>query len=91
MSLLTFLLYAHDKKAAGRDAWRTQESTLHLFALLFGWPGVLLAQAFIRHKSQKLSFKIIFWLTLVVNCVVLYWLITPDGSLWLDAIIRDMH
>ncbi|GAA4812881.1 DNA-binding protein [Marinicella pacifica] len=91
MSFLTFLLYAHDKKAAGRDAWRTQESTLHLFSILGGWPGALLAQAFIRHKSKKLSFKIVLWLTVLINCVVLYWLITSDGKLSFDAVVIGLN
>jgi uncharacterized membrane protein YsdA (DUF1294 family)/cold shock CspA family protein len=89
MSLLTFLLYSHDKKAAGRNSWRTKEDTLHIFALLGGWPGALLAQAFIRHKSKKLSFKVVFFITVLINSGVLYWLITPDGSLWLDALVAS--
>lgn len=87
MSLLTFLLYAHDKKAAGRNSWRTKEDTLHIFGLLGGWPGALLAQAFIRHKSKKMSFKVFFYITVIVNCGVLYWLLTPEGRIWLDAVM----
>ena len=32
ISLFTFILYAVDKSAAKKGAWRTQESTLHLFS-----------------------------------------------------------
>lgn len=38
-SVVAFLAYGHDKSAAVRDAWRVKENTLHLFALLGGWPG----------------------------------------------------
>ncbi len=87
VSLLTLLLYAKDKSAAERGAWRTQESTLHLAALLGGWPGAAMAQAFLRHKSRKTSFRVVFWLTILANCGALYWLSTPDGTLWLSRII----
>lgn len=32
---------------------RTQESTLHGLSLLGGWPGALIAQQVLRHKSKK--------------------------------------
>lgn len=72
-SSLTFLAYALDKSAARKGAWRTQENTLHLFALLGGWPGALVAQQVLRHKSRKTSFRVHFWATVVVNCGVLGW------------------
>ena len=59
-SVLAFVAYALDKSAAKRDQRRTQESTLHLFALLGGWPGALAAQRLLRHKSVKVSFQATF-------------------------------
>jgi uncharacterized membrane protein YsdA (DUF1294 family)/cold shock CspA family protein len=67
-SLVAFFAYAFDKSAALRNQWRTQESTLHLFALLGGWPGALAAQRLLRHKSAKASFQTTFWATVVLNC-----------------------
>ena len=66
-SVLTFLTYAFDKSAARRGAWRTPESTLHLLDLAGGWPGALLAQQLLRHKSSKQSFVAVFWLTVMAN------------------------
>ena len=43
-SLFAFAVYAWDKSAAQNGEWRTQESTLHLLALIGGWPGALFAQ-----------------------------------------------
>lgn len=91
MSLLAALLYAKDKHAAERGAWRTKESTLHLVALLGGWPGAALALAFLRHKSRKASFRVMFWATVCANCGALYWLSTPDGTIWLYRVIRVIH
>ena len=80
VSLLTFIIYALDKSAARKDTWRTQESTLHLLALLGGWPGALIAQQKLRHKSSKPSFRLICWLTILLNCAAFAWLFTPSGT-----------
>lgn len=68
-SLLTFLAYALDKSLARRNRWRTKETTLHLFSLAGGWPGALVAQQWLRHKSKKARFQVRFWMTVVINCI----------------------
>jgi uncharacterized membrane protein YsdA (DUF1294 family)/cold shock CspA family protein len=88
MSVVTFALYAKDKNAAEIGGWRTSESTLHLLSLLGGWPGAAIAQSFLRHKSKKLSFRFIYLITVGANCGLLYWCITPEGSVWLTRMIR---
>lgn len=80
VSLLTFVMYALDKAAARRDTWRTRESTLHLLALLGGWPGALIAQQKLRHKTSKSAFRLVCWLTVVLNCAVFVWLFTASGT-----------
>ena len=73
-SIITFLVYAVDKSAAKNGQWRTPESTLHLLGLAGGWPGALVAQKWLRHKSKKPSFQIIFWVSVVINCAAFAWL-----------------
>src|SRR5207342_554109 len=75
MSGVAIFAYAYDKSAASRGRWRTKESTLHIVALLGGWPGALLAQDLFRHKSSKTEFQAVFWTTVVVNCGALVWLL----------------
>jgi len=86
-SLVAFFAYAFDKSAALRNQWRTQESTLHLFALLGGWPGALAAQRLLRHKSAKASFQATFWVTVVLNCGALGWLFLPSGARALQSVL----
>ena len=71
VSVITFVTYAMDKSAAKKGDWRTPEITLHVLALSCGWPGALLAQKFLRHKTKKQPFRMIFWITLIVNCLLL--------------------
>jgi uncharacterized membrane protein YsdA (DUF1294 family)/cold shock CspA family protein len=79
-SAVTYLVYAFDKSAARNNRWRTRESTLHMLSLVGGWPGALLAQNLLRHKSRNGAFRITFWFTVVLNWGVLGWLFTPFGS-----------
>ncbi|MGD9973493.1 MAG: DUF1294 domain-containing protein [Desulfatirhabdiaceae bacterium] len=90
MSPITFLTYAKDKRAAKSGKWRTAENTLHILSLAGGWPAASIAQSYLRHKSKKLSFKITYWITIVLNCAALWWLTTPKGHLWLDSTIKKM-
>ena len=71
MSGITLFAYAFDKNAAMNKRWRTQENTLHLLALLGGWPGALTAQLKFRHKSSKTSFLVTFWLCVILNLAAL--------------------
>ncbi|EGJ11313.1 cold shock and DUF1294 domain-containing protein [Rubrivivax benzoatilyticus] len=79
-SVVAFLAYAQDKSAAERGAWRTPESTLHTLALLGGWPGALLAQQWLRHKSSKPAFRRVFWATVMLNVAALAVLGSPLGA-----------
>lgn len=77
MSMATFITYALDKRAAMRNGWRVAENTLHMLALLCGWPGALLAQELLRHKSAKRAFRRLFWLTVALNVLGFALLFTP--------------
>lgn len=77
MSLATFITYALDKRAATRGDWRVPENTLHALALACGWPGALLAQRLLRHKSAKLSFRRVYWAMVVVNVAAFAAVFTP--------------
>ncbi|MBC7392388.1 MAG: cold shock and DUF1294 domain-containing protein [Variovorax sp.] len=67
ISLFTFFVYGFDKSAAENGRWRTAESTLHLLALLGGWPGAWCAQRLFHHKSRKTSFMVGYWTTVVAH------------------------
>lgn len=68
VSLCTLVAYARDKTAAKRPgARRTPERTLHLWALAGGFPGALLGQLALRHKSRHASFLVVTWLALAAH------------------------
>jgi len=88
MSCLTFLVYARDKQAAKKGNWRVSESTLHVFSLSCGWPGAIIAQQNLRHKTIKTGFRNVFWIIVLLNFFGLIWLHTDQGSPYLHGIVN---
>ncbi|MGH8142821.1 MAG: DUF1294 domain-containing protein [Steroidobacteraceae bacterium] len=88
ISVLTFLVYWLDKSAARHGRWRTKESSLLLLGLVGGWPGAVVAQTVLRHKTRKKSFQVAFWGTVVMNSVAFGWLLTHRGSEFLGRALN---
>lgn len=80
ISLLTFISYWLDKRKAQAGRWRIPEANLQLLSLIGGWPGALLAQSYLRHKSKKRAFLSVFWLTVLVNLAALSWVAGHGGQ-----------
>ena len=79
LSVFTYFIFAWDKQAARNGSWRTPENTLYTLSLAGGWPGALLAQFQLRHKSRKQPFKFILWVTIVLNIAGFVWLFSESG------------
>ncbi|MEZ9246103.1 DUF1294 domain-containing protein [Vibrio lentus] len=80
IGIVTFFVYAKDKRAAINGNWRVPEKTLHIFSVAGGWLGALIAQDKLRHKTQKQPFRAIYWLTVVINVTAFLWTLTPSGQ-----------
>jgi uncharacterized membrane protein YsdA (DUF1294 family)/cold shock CspA family protein len=92
LTVLALAFYKNDKEAAKRQYWRTSENTLQLLSLLGGWPGALIAQKTLHHKSSKTSFKVIFYITMIINLTGFSWFFTEQGQLmsgFLDSFLED--
>ena len=72
-SAAAFILYGIDKRRAIRKEPRISERTLHLLSVLGGWPGAHLAQQIFHHKTLKISFRLVFWLTVAVHLMIIGW------------------
>jgi uncharacterized membrane protein YsdA (DUF1294 family) len=70
VNLLTLLIYDVDKLAACKSWRRIPEATLLLFGVLGGWPGAIAGQRLFRHKTQKQPFRTYFYISVVVNVLV---------------------
>lgn len=79
-SLITFLVYFADKRAAQRYGQRVSENTLLFLGFIGGWPGAIVAQQTLRHKTIKQPFRGYHWFTVVANVGVLVFLVSPVGA-----------
>lgn len=66
-SIIAFVAYGVDKRAAGRGGWRIGEKQLHAWAFVGGFPGAWLGQRLFRHKRRKTSFMVVFWLGVILH------------------------
>lgn len=85
-SFLSFSSYAKDKYYAEKKRWRIKESRLHFYSLIGGWPGALVAQQVLRHKTSKLSFQSTFWLSVLLSLGITAYFHTDEGMQILDSI-----
>ena len=86
-SLFAFILYGIDKRRAVKKKPRISERTLHVLSMLGGWPGAHLAQRIFHHKTLKISFRLVFWLTVTVHLLIIayaFW------SGWPIAAVRNV-
>ncbi len=81
VNMVTYGIYAADKRAAKEGRWRAAESTLHLLSLSGGWPAAWLAQKILRHKSNKAEFPAVYWLSVALNCGAVAWLVIGNTRL----------
>ena len=81
LNVVTLWMYATDKNAARAGRWRIPESQLHLLSLLGGWPGAWLAQQSMRHKTSKAEFRAVYWVTIVLHCGALAWVVLTQSRL----------
>lgn len=80
LSVVCFVAYAIDKSAAAARSRRIPEATLHLLALLGGWPGAIVGQQLLRHKSSKAGFRSVLWFTVIFNVVAFLLAFSPLGA-----------
>lgn len=76
MSIVTYLMYWRDKSIAKRNTKRLKqvdrvpERTLHILEFFFGWPGALVAQRTLNHKSKKRKYQLAFWPIVILHIAV---------------------
>ena len=75
MSLITFILYAVDKKRAIKNQWRIKEVVLLGFTFCLGSIGGLCGLYVLRHKNKHWYFVVVTILSLIIHLGILAFLI----------------
>jgi len=73
LNIIAFVSYVWDKHKAKNDQWRTRESTLIALAF-FGPFGATAGMLAVRHKTQKIKFKLVY-IFLVLHIIAIAYLI----------------
>jgi len=73
LNIIAFLAFVWDKHKAINKEWRTPEATLLTFAF-FGPFGATAGMLAVRHKTQKIKFKLVY-IFLVIHIIVIAYLI----------------
>ena len=74
-TVVAFLTYGYDKAIAGSGWRRIPEKLLLAIALAGGTIGAFVGMQVFRHKTAKESFRIRFWLVVIVQgaAIAAYW------------------
>ena len=76
VNLLAGMFMAYDKWAAPQKRWRVPENTLFGFALFGATPTVFFLMRYLRHKSNKASFRwrmnIVLAAQLLIGCLIIF-------------------
>ncbi len=75
INIITFIVYADDKRRARRGSWRTSEATLVLLAVVGGSVGAVLAMLLLRHKTRHTRFVIGIPTILVVQILIAFFML----------------
>lgn len=71
-NLITFGMMGVDKHKARTEKRRISEKTLLLSSFLMGAVGACAGAAVFHHKTQKIKFRLLLPIAVVVNAAVIY-------------------
>ena len=66
INILAIILFCSDKRRATKGKRRIPESILHLFELVGGIFAIIFLMFIIRHKNQKMSYKLVSFVILAL-------------------------
>ena len=67
INIVTFFLFGIDKRRAIKNRWRISEAMLLTFSLIGGCVGGIIGMSVFHHKTNKMKFKIIIPLILMLH------------------------
>lgn len=74
INVVAIYKYWEDKQLSQQRSkqQRIPEGELHLYGILGGWIGAFIAQQLFRHKTRKISFQMLFFLSIFIHYILLY-------------------
>lgn len=72
INIITFIIFALDKRAAIKGEWRAKEQSLHFWAMIGGSFGAIFACFLLRHKIRKSGFMFIIYFFAIIQIFILF-------------------
>lgn len=76
INIVTFIVYAIDKRKARKNTWRISERTLIFLCIIGGSFGGILAVNTLRHKTKHKKFTIGIPIILAVQFILFFYIHT---------------
>ncbi len=74
INIISFILFAIDKRRAKRKEWRISESALLISSFIGGSTGALISMVIFKHKLSKKRFYILVPIFIVFNKLITIWI-----------------
>lgn len=71
INIVSFVVYGIDKRKAVEGKWRIPEATLLFTGFIGGAVGSFIGMKVFRHKTQKLKFRILVPIFILLNIAVI--------------------
>ncbi|MCR4317718.1 MAG: DUF1294 domain-containing protein [Planctomycetes bacterium] len=90
ISATTMVFYGMDKFFSRHDAPRIPELTLHSLALFGGTVGALVGQVIFKHKTAKISFRIVFLAIAAAQAAAIAYLVVNQDQIpeWYFSLVE---
>ena len=72
INLCSFILMYIDKSKAINNEYRISEKQLFIISFIGGFIGIYIGMNLFRHKTKKISFKIVILLSLLIWAYLLF-------------------
>jgi uncharacterized membrane protein YsdA (DUF1294 family) len=81
INVVTFFTFGYDKAMASAETTRVPEAILLIMTALGGSIGAVIARPLFRHKTRKVSFRLVFWPCVILSVgltLIYYGMICPE-------------
>ncbi|MCB2130127.1 MAG: DUF1294 domain-containing protein [Rhodobacteraceae bacterium] len=90
VNVLTYAVFALDKRQARRAGWRVPERALLMLSLIGGTAGAKLAQHMLRHKTRKEPFRTQLNAIVLIQMAALCTLIYPPARIATFGVVSGL-
>ncbi|MCW8333414.1 cold shock domain-containing protein [Vibrio paucivorans] len=90
LNSLVLLVCWLDKRAIQKEKPTTSDSSYLFLSFLGGWVSAILFHHIWRLKKKSVVYKLLFFIVVSIQIIIVGWTLTPRGEAWLVAFIETL-